>query len=65
MNNELESIWKETVLILFKVLSRYLSGGSEGSRKTLSQYSGFPGLDLNSGPTEYEVVLLIGKPDRK
>jgi hypothetical protein len=29
MIDELERIWKEAVLALFKVLSRHLSGGTE------------------------------------
>jgi hypothetical protein len=29
VNNELESMWKEAILALFKILSRYLTGGTE------------------------------------
>jgi hypothetical protein len=33
MNNELERVWKETVIAVFKVLFRHLPGGTEESRE--------------------------------
>lgn len=34
MNEELESIWKETILANFKVLHRYSSEGTEENHET-------------------------------
>lgn len=31
LNDELERIWKESIVVRFKVLSRRLAGGSEGT----------------------------------
>jgi hypothetical protein len=33
VNNELERMWKETVVAQFKVLSRHLPGGTEGNHE--------------------------------
>jgi hypothetical protein len=35
MNNELERVWNEAVMALFKVLSRHLSGGTEENHEKL------------------------------
>jgi hypothetical protein len=37
MNNELEWSWKETIYVLFKVLSQYLSAGSEEFHKKITR----------------------------
>jgi hypothetical protein len=36
MNNELERKWKEAIVACFKVLSRYLPGGTGENHKKLS-----------------------------
>jgi hypothetical protein len=53
-NNELEIIWKEAVVALFKVLSRYLLGKAKENHETLSKNIRSPGRELNPGPPEYE-----------
>jgi hypothetical protein len=48
VNDELQSIWKESVMAVILL-------------QALSQYSRSPGEDLNPGPPEYETgVLSIG-----
>jgi hypothetical protein len=39
VNNELERIWKEAVLVSFKVKSQHLPGGAEENHKNLTQDS--------------------------
>jgi hypothetical protein len=51
MINELERTWTEPVA---------LSGGTEGNHEKLQSARRSPGLDLNPGPPEYEVILLTG-----
>jgi hypothetical protein len=64
MNNELERVWKETVLAQFSALSQYSKGGTEKNTKNLSQDCRSPGRDLNKGPPEFEARMLTSRPQR-
>jgi hypothetical protein len=58
VNSELESVWKEAVM----VQSRYYSGifleGLRKSTEKLNQGSMFPGRDSNQAPLEYKCRAL-------
>jgi hypothetical protein len=41
VNNELERTWMEAVMAYFKVLSRYLPGGTEENYKNSVRIAGF------------------------
>jgi hypothetical protein len=56
VNNKLETMWKFS-WPNFKLLSRYLSGQTEENHEKLFYDSRSPGLDLNPGPSEYELIL--------
>jgi len=47
VNDELEGMWKETIVAYFKVLSRHLPGGTEESHKNFSQDSLSLGQNLD------------------
>jgi hypothetical protein len=47
-------MWKKAAVAYFKVLSRYLPGGTEKTTKNLGQHSWSPGRDLNPGSPEHE-----------
>jgi hypothetical protein len=49
---------KETVIALFKVISRHFPGGTEKNHKDLTQDSRSPGRYLNLGTPEYEAEVL-------
>jgi hypothetical protein len=60
--DDLERIWKESVMPNFKILSRHSPGGMRKTTKNLNQDSRKPGLrfrDLNMGPPEYEAGIHI------
>jgi hypothetical protein len=59
VNNELKSIWKETVVALFELLSRHLSEGTKKTHKETSQDSQYPGRDSNRATPEYEPEPLL------
>lgn len=48
-NDAVEGMWKEVVMALFKVLSRYFSGGTEETQKTCHD-SWCHGQDSNWAP---------------
>jgi hypothetical protein len=50
MNNDLESVWKETVY--FEVLFQNLPVERQKNHKIFSQNSSSPAMVLNLGPTE-------------
>jgi hypothetical protein len=70
MDIELERMLKETVVAYFKVLSRYLPGGTEENqnlrktktKKGLSKDSRSRRRDLNKKPLEYEAGVLTTAP---
>jgi hypothetical protein len=51
-------MWKEAAVAKFKVLYRYLPGGTEKNHEKLGQDSQTPGRDLKPGPPEYETAVL-------
>ena len=53
-SSELERIWKEVIMVKFKVLCWRLPGGPEESNKPSKKNS----RDLNHGYLEYVTVLL-------
>jgi hypothetical protein len=62
MNNELERIWKESVVASFKVLSRRLPGGSEENHEKI--YAGWPVCEprFEPVPPKYEAGMLTTRP---
>jgi hypothetical protein len=47
-------MWKEAVVVYFKVLSRHVTGGTKENNKKISQDSRFQDRNLNPGLFEYE-----------
>jgi hypothetical protein len=64
MNYELEKIWKESVIVYIKVLSRHLPGGIEENYKNLSKDSRSVDRDLNKGLPKYEARILTTRSRR-
>jgi hypothetical protein len=64
MNAELERMSKEAAMFLFKVISRYLPGGTDEKHEYPSQDSQSPGRDLNPESPEYEAGVLITRSQR-
>jgi hypothetical protein len=59
MCNELEMIWKETVVAHFKILSWHLPGGTdENHKKKFGQESQSPDRDLSPRPPKCEAEVL-------
>jgi hypothetical protein len=54
--NELDRMWREAVMSLFKVLSQNLSGGTEYYEK--AQDSGCTGWDSNKASPQYKLEVL-------
>jgi hypothetical protein len=57
MNNELEKIWNDGAVAIFKVLSPQLSVGTEETHENPQD-----SRDFNPGPPDYEAGLLITRP---
>jgi hypothetical protein len=55
-------MWKQEVVAQLKALTRHLPGGTEESHEDLSQDSRSLDRDLNTGPPEYETIVLTTKP---
>jgi hypothetical protein len=62
VNDLLESMWKEVVMALFKVLSWNLPRRTEENHEDLSQDSRSLGRELNLNPPEYEAGVLTTQP---
>jgi hypothetical protein len=60
VKDELERLKKEVVVAL--ALSRHLPGGTEETKKTLSQNSRIPGRGFSLGPLGYEAGVLTTRP---
>jgi hypothetical protein len=52
VNNDWENVWKEAIVISFKVLSQHMAGESDENHKNLSQAYQFPVEDLKQGCPE-------------
>jgi hypothetical protein len=59
MINELERIWNEMFVALFKEQSQCKPGTTEENRENLSPDGWSSGRDFNPGPPEFEAGLLI------
>jgi hypothetical protein len=58
VNNELERMWKEAAVALFKELSRHLTGRTEETHENLIQTSLSLGRNLNPGSPRYEAEVI-------
>jgi hypothetical protein len=54
VNNEFERMWKEAVVAIFEILSYHLSGRTEETHKSFSQYNRSPARDLSRRPPKYK-----------
>jgi hypothetical protein len=61
MNDELKRIWKEEVVVLFKVISRHLPGGTENNHeKDLGRPVSGPRF-INPGPPKYAARVVTAQ----
>jgi hypothetical protein len=62
MDNDLESLRKKTIVAKFKTIVRNLSGRTGEHYENHGEYRRSSGPDLNPGPPEYKLRLLITRP---
>jgi hypothetical protein len=55
--DEFVRMWNEAIVAYFKVLFRYLPGGTEKNKEKDSQDRWSQGRNLNPGPPEYEAKM--------
>jgi hypothetical protein len=63
-NNELDMIWKKSVVVIFKVVFRNSAGRADKTTKYLSQYRRSPGRDLNRALQNKNRNLSIDRHDK-
>jgi hypothetical protein len=61
VNNKLERIWKEAIVVLFKVISHNLPGDLRKITKPISHNSGSPGRVLKPVPLEWDDLFIQNK----
>jgi hypothetical protein len=58
-NDELERMWKEVVMVCFKVLFQHFTGGSEEFHEKYVRIIGVSDQELCPGPSKYELGLPV------